>query len=696
MHPEVRQRGPGSCPFCGMALEPMDVVGDVSPENDPELIDMSRRFWVAAALSLPLLVLSMGEMVLGNFLAPPLSGWIQFALATPVIFWAGWPLLNRGWTSFRNRHLNMFSLIALGSGIAYLDSIIALIFPDWFPHPTHGHGGVGLYFEAAAVIITLVLLGQVLELRARGRTSLALRSLLQLAPKTARRLDGAIEREIDLNDVRPGDRLRVRPGEKVPVDGILIEGVSQVDESMVTGESLPVSKHPADAVTGGTLNGTGSFVMEARKVGRDTLLAQIVKLVGEAQRTRAPIQRLADTVASYFVPAVILVAIGTALIWGFFGPEPRLAYALVNAVAVLIVACPCALGLATPMSIMVGTGRGAQLGILTKTAESLEALAHIDTLIFDKTGTLTEGRPRLASLIPLGTWKANDILALSAALETNSEHPLAQAIVSESRARQLSLPRIVDFQAIPGRGVRGVSEGKKLIFGNAAFLLDEGIRLHDEVTQANSLQGEGETVMFLAIDSQPAALMGITDPIKPTTPAAIAALRELGLELVMLTGDHATTAATVARTLGITTVHAGVSPAKKAELIRDLRAQHKKVGMAGDGINDAPALALADVGIAMGTGTDIAMQSAGITLVKGDLLGIVRAIQLSRATIANIRQNLFFAFLYNLLGVPIAAGLLYPALGILLNPMIAGAAMSLSSVSVIINALRLSRFLPTK
>jgi Cu+-exporting ATPase len=617
--------------------------------------------------------------------------WVQLLLATPVVLWGGWPFFMRAWVSIVNRSLNMFTLIAIGTGTAYGFSVLATLLPDIFPASFRTHSGqVAVYFEAAAVITTLVLLGQVLELRARSQTSGAIRALLGLAPKTARRLqDEGTEEDIPLDQVQPGDRLRVRPGENIPVDGTLLDGRSSVDESMVTGEPLPVEKVPGSRVTGGTVNGTGSFVMRAERVGADTLLAQIVRMVSEAQRSRAPIQRLADVVSGYFVPAVILIALLTFVVWGLYGPAPRLGYALVNAVAVLIIACPCALGLATPMSIMVGTGRGALAGVLVKNAEALEVLEKIDTLVVDKTGTLTEGKPRLLSVLALPRITEDDLVRLAASLERSSEHPLAAAIVAGAQSRGLSLTDAQEFMAITGKGVTGHVAGRPIALGNQALFEQVGIELGELAAQAEARRREGHTVMFVAVDGQPAGLLGVADPIKSTTPEAIHALRASGVQIVMLTGDSRTTAEAVARTLGINHVEAEVLPAQKGDVVRDLQTQGHIVAMAGDGINDAPALARAQVGIAMGSGTDVAMESAGVTLVQGDLRGIVRARRLSQGTMRNIRQNLFFAFLYNVLGVPIAAGVLYPVSGLLLSPMIASAAMTLSSVSVIANALRL-------
>jgi Cu+-exporting ATPase len=693
MDPEVRQVGPGPCPKCGMALEPVEV--SLEDTANPELDDMTRRFRVSLAVTLPILALMVSEMLPGQplqrALAPSALAWIQLALATPVVLWGGWPFFQRGWTSIVNRHLNMFTLIALGVGAAYGFSVVATLAPGLFPASFHGHGDqVAVYFEPAAVIVVLVLLGQVLELRARGRTSAAIKTLLGLAPATARRVqaDGS-EVDVPLAEVHVGNRLRVRPGERVPVDGVVVDGTSSVDESMVTGEPLPVEKAIASAVTGGTVNTTGTFVMEATRVGRDTLLARIVTLVGEAQRSRAPIQRLADTVAGWFVPAVIVVAIVTFALWATLGPEPRLAHALVNAVAVLIIACPCALGLATPMSIMVGTGRGAELGVLIRDAEALEMLEQVDTMVVDKTGTLTEGKPALTSVSPLDGYDEAGLLRLVAGVERVSEHPLAAAIVRGAAERGVAVVDARDFRSITGKGVTGVVDGRTVAIGNAALLTDLGADPAPLAAAADERRRAGETVMLVAVDGRPAGLIGVADRVKPTTAEAIRALHADGLRITMLTGDSRVTAEAVARAVGIDAVEAEVLPEQKAAVVARLQREGRRVAMAGDGINDAPALATADVGIAMGTGTDVAMESAGVTLVKGDLRGLVRARRLSRATMGNIRQNLFFAFVYNVLGVPIAAGLLYPWFGLLLSPMLASAAMTLSSVSVIGNALRL-------
>ncbi|HSE02732.1 MAG TPA: heavy metal translocating P-type ATPase [Methylomirabilota bacterium] len=693
MHPEVRRVGPGSCPKCGMALEPLEVTADEGPS--PELVDMTRRFWVSLVLTVPVLGLAMGEMVapaLLTALGPTAWLWIQLALSAPVVLWGGWPFFVRGAQSLVTRHLNMFTLIAIGTGAAFGYSVFAVLLPDALPHAMR-HGGVPpVYFEAAAVITTLVLLGQVLELRARSATSGAIRALLGLQPKSARRLreDGG-EEDVPLAHVAAGDRLRVRPGERVPVDGVLLEGRSAVDESLVTGEPIPVEKEPGSRVTGGTVNGTGGFVMRADRVGADTLLAQIVAMVAEAQRSRAPIQRLADQVSAVFVPAVVMVAALTALAWGLLGPEPRLAHALVNAVAVLIIACPCALGLATPMSIMVATGRGAQAGVLIRSAEALETLAKVDTLLVDKTGTLTEGKPRLVSLVTANGEREDDVLALAAGLERGSEHPLAAAVLAGAAARGMAPAPVEGFRSLTGRGVVGAVAGRRVALGNARLLEELGIDAGPLGKRADALREDGQTVVFLVAGDSVAGLLAVADPIKPSAPHAIRALQAEGLRVVMVTGDSAVTARAVARALDLDDVIAEVLPEQKAEVVRRFQAEGQVVAMAGDGVNDAPALAAAGVGIAMGTGTDVAMESAGITLVQGDLGGIVRARRLARATMRNIRQNLAWAFVYNLLGVPIAAGVLYPFTGLLLSPMLASAAMSLSSVSVIANALRLRR-----
>jgi Cu+-exporting ATPase len=694
MHPEVRQIGPGSCPKCGMGLEP--VAATAAEEGpSPELVDMARRFRVSVALTLPVFALATAEMAapeLAATLPPTARLWTQLLLSAPVVLWGGWPFFVRGWQSIVTRSLNMFTLIALGTGTAFAYSVFAMLFPDALPHGMR-HGDVPpVYFEAAAVITTLVLLGQVLELRARSATSGAIRALLGLAPKTARRLraDGS-EEDVPLGHVQPGDRLRVRPGERVPVDGVVLEGTSAVDESMVTGEPIPVEKGPGARVTGGTVNGTGGFVMRAERVGAETLLAQIVRMVAEAQRSRAPIQRLADLVSAWFVPAVVAVAVVTALAWGLYGPEPRLAYALVNAVAVLIIACPCALGLATPMSIMVGTGRGAQAGVLIRNAEALETLEKVNTLVVDKTGTLTEGKPRLVSVVAAAGVTGAEVAALAAGLERGSEHPLAAAILAGAAERKVAPRDLAEFRSLTGRGVTGVADGRRVALGNARLLEDLGVEPGPLAGRAEALRAEGQTVMFLVAGDTVAGILGVADPIKPSTPEAIRLLQGEGLRVIMLTGDSRVTAQAVARVLNLDDVIAEVLPEQKVEAVRRLHAEGRVVAMAGDGVNDAPALAQADVGIAMGTGTDVAMESAGVTLVKGDLRGIVRARRLSRATMRNIRENLIWAFIYNVLGVPVAAGVLYPVFGLLLSPMIASAAMSLSSVSVIANALRLRR-----
>ena len=694
MHPEVRQLGPGSCPICGMALEPVNVTLDDAPNH--ELIDMERRFKWSLILTAPILLLMIDEFIPGQplhgLLPMGLLNWFEFALATPVVLWAGWPFFERGWASVVSRNLNMFTLIALGVAAAYGYSVVATIVPGVFPDSFRMGGEVAVYFEPAAVIVALVLLGQVLELRARSNTSAAIKSLLGLTPKTARRVE-ADQREVDipLEHVHVGDRLRVRPGERVPVDGFVLDGTTTIDESMVTGEPIPVEKTAESRVTGGTVNGTGTFVMQAERVGAETLLAQIVRMVSEAQRSRAPIQRLADQVSGWFVPIVIVVAIATFIVWGLIGPDPRLAHALVNAVAVLIIACPCALGLATPMSIMVGTGRGAELGVLFRDAAALEVLETITTVVVDKTGTLTEGKPKLATLEPVAGMDGETLLRLTASLENVSEHPLAAAIVAAARERDVPLSEVRDFASATGKGVTGVIDGRRVAIGNASHVEALGIDATSLRARAEVLRENGETVMFVAVDGAAAGLVGVADPIKATTVDAIQELHREGIKVVMLTGDNVTTAAAVAARVGIDRVEADVLPDQKAAVIKRLQQAGERVAMAGDGINDAPALAQAHVGIAMGTGTDVAMESAGVTLVKGDLRGIVRARRLSRATMRNIRQNLFFAFVYNTLGVPVAAGVLYPVFGLLLSPMIASAAMTFSSVSVIANALRLRR-----
>jgi len=695
MHPEIVRSAPGSCPICGMALEPRTVTLD--GDENLELRDMSRRFWMSAALAAPILFLAMADMIPGGPIGQLVSArvviWLELILATPVVLWGGWPFFERGWQSIVNRSPNMFTLIALGVGTAYVYSVTATLFPALFPHSFRGHTGeVPVYFEAAAIITVLVLLGQVLELRARSQTSGAIKALLGLAPKTARlSREGGGEVDVPLDQVKPGDRLRVRPGEKIPVDGVVLEGQSFVDESMVTGEPIPVEKGPGSRVTGGTVNGTGSFVMRAERVGSETLLAQIVRMVSEAQRSRAPIQRLADQVSAYFVPAVVGAAVLTFVIWSLVGPEPRMAYALVNAVAVLIIACPCALGLATPMSIMVATGRGALAGVLVKNAEALEVMEKVDTLVVDKTGTLTEGKPRLLSIEAVAGHQNDEVLRLAASLEQGSEHPLAGAIVAAAQQKGLRLAAVEEFRSVTGKGVVGHVERRTVVLGNQKLFEEVGIDSGPLAERAEALRREGQTVMFVGIDGQPAGLMGVADPIKESTAEAITMLHDDHVRIVMVTGDNRTTAAAVARKLGLDEVEAEVLPAEKVAVIKRLQAERRIVAMAGDGINDAPALAQAHVGIAMGTGTDVAMESADVTLVKGDLRGIVRARRLSRATMRNIRENLFFAFVYNALGVPVAAGILYPIFGLLLSPIIASAAMTFSSVSVIGNALRLRK-----
>ena len=693
MHPEIRQEGPGSCPICGMALEPDMITADSGP--NPELADMTRRFWIGLALALPVFALEMGGHLTGlhQWLGQQTSNWIQLALATPVVLWAGWPFFERGWASLKTMNLNMFTLIAMGTGVAWIYSIIGTIWPGVFPASMRGHdGSVAIYFEAAAVITVLVLLGQVLELRAREQTSGAIKALLDLSPKMARRIksDGSDE-DVSLDQVAAGEKLRVRPGERVPVDGEILEGRSAIDESMVTGESMPVTKSTGGKVIGGTMNQSGGFVMRADKVGRDTVLAQIVQMVAQAQRSRAPIQRLADQVSGWFVPAVILVSLVAFAAWSIWGPEPRLTFGLIAAVSVLIIACPCALGLATPMSIMVGVGRGAQSGVLIKNAEALERMEKIDTLVVDKTGTLTEGKPSVIAIKTAGGITESELLRLTASLERPSEHPLAAAIVRAANDRALALAQPESFDSPVGKGVIGLVEGRKLVIGNQRIMSEAGIDTASLTRAADDMRKDGATAIFVAIDGKAAGIIAIADPIKATTPSAIAALQAAGIRVVMLTGDNTTTAQAVAAKLGITEVEAEVLPEDKSKIVERFRAQGRVVAMAGDGVNDAPALAAADVGIAMGTGTDVAMESAGVTLLKGDLNGIVRARHLSAATMSNIRQNLFFAFIYNAAGVPIAAGVLYPIFGILLSPIIAAAAMALSSVSVIANALRLNR-----
>lgn len=691
MHPEIRQVGPGTCPICGMALEPE--VASLETGPNPELADMTRRFWIGGALALPAVVLEMGGHLAGphNWIDPTLSNWIQLVFATPVVVWAGWPFFVRGWQSLLSRNLNMFTLIAMGTGVAYVYSLIGTIAPQIFPDTFRGHGGaVSVYFEAAAVITVLVLLGQVLELRARDATSGAIKALLQLAPKTARRVEpDGNEHEVEIDTLHAGDRLRVRPGEKVPVDGIILEGRSSLDESLVTGESMPVTKEVDAKVIAGTLNQSGSFIMRADKVGRETLLSQIVQMVADAQRSRAPIQRLADQVAGWFVPTVIAVAVVAFAAWAWFGPEPRLAFGLVAAVSVLIIACPCALGLATPMSIMVGVGRGAHAGVLIKNAEALERMEKIDTLVVDKTGTLTEGKPKVVSIVPAAGFAEDDVLRLAASVERASEHPLADAIMRAAKEKQLSLSQVEEFDSPTGKGATGKIDSKIIVLGNAKYLSSIGIDTRALDAEAERLRGDGATVINMAIDGVLAGLFAIADPVKASTPEALKALAAEGIKVIMLTGDNRTTAEAVARRLGIADVEAEVLPDQKSAVVTKLQKAGRSVAMAGDGVNDAPALAAAEVGIAMGTGTDVAMESAGITLLKGDLTGIVRARKLSQATMSNIRQNLFFAFIYNAAGIPIAAGILYPAFGLLLSPIIAAAAMALSSVSVVGNALRL-------
>jgi P-type Cu+ transporter len=695
MHPEIVRDEPGSCPICGMALEPRAVT--LEEEANPELVDMTRRFWVSVVLSAPIAFLAMSDLIPGQPLQAIFSfrllNWFQLLLATPVVLWGGWPFFQRGWASIVNRSLNMFTLIAIGVGTAYVYSVAATLFPDIFPDSFRSHGGeVGVYFDAAAVITTLVLLGQVLELRARSKTGRAIKALLGLAPKTARLLrDDGTEVDVELERVQSEDRLRVRPGEKIPVDGVVLEGTTSVDEAMVTGEPIPVEKNAGDKVTGGTVNGTGSFVMRAERVGGDTLLAQIVRMVAEAQRSRAPIQRLADIVAGYFVPAVVIVAVLTFIVWSAFGPEPAMAYGLLNAVGVLIIACPCALGLATPMSIMVGTGRGALAGVLIKNAEALEVLEKIDTLVVDKTGTLTEGKPRLVSVVAVREQTENDFLRLAASLERGSEHPLAAAIVAGAEKKGLKLNEAREFRSITGKGVTGSVDGKRIALGNLKLLEELDINAGDLWDRSEELRKDGQTVMYVVVDGAVAGLLGVADPVKRSTPEAIRLLHADRVKIVMLTGDSRTTAEAVARKLGIDQIQAEVLPEQKGEIVKRLQAAGGMIAMAGDGVNDAPALAQAHVGIAMGTGTDVAMESAGVTLVKGDLRGIAKARRLSRGTMRNIRQNLFFAFVYNVLGIPIAAGLLYPFFGILLSPIIASVAMTFSSVSVITNSLRLNR-----
>ncbi len=693
MHPQIRQEGPGSCPICGMALEPLEVTADAGP--NPELRDMSRRFWIGLLLSVPVVLLEMGAHLpalnLHHLVGPQAAVWIQFALATPVVLWAGWPFFVRAWASVVNRSLNMFSLIALGTGAAWIYSVIATLAPDLFPAGFRGMGGtVAVYFEAAAVITVLVLLGQVLELRAREQTGSAIRALLDLAPKMARRITASGEDEvITLDLVQLGDRLRIRPGDGIPVDGAVLEGHGAVDESMVTGESMPVEKNAGEKLIGGTVNGTGALVMRADKIGSETMLARIVAMVAEAQRSRAPIQRLADDVSAWFVPSVIAIAVLAFIGWAIWGPAPALTYGLIAAVSVLIIACPCALGLATPMSIMVGVGKGAIAGVLIRSAEALERMEKVDTLVVDKTGTLTEGKPRVVGVVPAGGLVEADLLALAGSLERASEHPLAAAIVAAAQAAGASLQEPEAFTSITGKGVSGTVAGRQVALGNAKLMADLGIDMAGLTDRAEALRAEGATALYLAVDGRAGGVVAVADPIKATTPDALAALRDSGMRIVMLTGDNRTTAEAVAKRLGITEVEADVLPEDKHRIVTRLRQEGNVVAMAGDGVNDAPALAAADIGVAMGTGTEVAIQSAGITLVKGDLAGIARAVALSRATMRNIRQNLFFAFFYNVVGIPLAAGVLYPTFGLLLSPIVAAAAMALSSVSVIGNALRL-------
>lgn len=690
MHPEIRQNGPGNCPICGMALEPETMTGEEG--ENPELTDMRKRFWIGLVLTLPVFTLEMGSHLfnLHQYIDGTLSNWIQFVLATPVVLWAGKPFFERGWASLKSRNLNMFTLIAMGTGVAWLYSIVATLAPGIFPEAFRQDGVVAVYFEASAVITVLVLLGQVLELKAREQTGGAIRALLDLAPKTARRItENGDDEDVPLDQIKVGDLLRVRPGEKVPLDGMVTEGRSAVDESMVTGESMPVKKEQGSNVIGGTMNQTGSFIMKAEHVGKDTMLSQIVHMVAEAQRSRAPIQRLADVVASWFVPAVILVAVLAFIVWSIYGPSPAFSYALIAAVSVLIIACPCALGLATPMSIMVGVGKGAQAGVLIKNAEALERMEKVDTLVIDKTGTLTEGKPTVTKIVPAADYSADDLLILAASLEQGSEHPLAHAIVMAARDKALVLEEMHDFDSQSGKGVTGKIKGQHVALGNAMLMEAIAVNVSSMSDQANELRSDGATVIFIAVDNRLAGLLAIADPVKETTPEAISQLQKQGIHIVMLTGDNRRTAEAVAKTLGIEAVEAEILPEDKGKIVKKLREAGRIVAMAGDGTNDAPALAAADVGIAMGTGTDVAMESAGITLLKGDLIGIVRARKLSVATMRNIRQNLFFAFVYNSAGVPIAAGVLFPFFGVLLSPIIAAAAMSLSSVSVIGNALRL-------
>lgn len=693
MHPEVQQDHPGLCPICGMTLEPKEVTAEV---DDSEYRNMLRRFWIGAVLTIPILILAAGKMLsflsLENSVSDLVSRWIQFIISTPIVLWCGWPFFEKAWYSLLNRSLNMFSLIALGVGAAYFYSAIAILFPNWFPNSFKEQGELFIYFEAASVITVLVILGQLLELKAKSQTSQAIKALLGRAAKTAHLLINGQEQEISIDQVKVGDILRVKPGEKISVDGIVIEGSSYVDESMITGEPIPAEKKAKDNVTGSTINQTGSFLMEAKRVGSETLLARIVQMVSEAQRSKAPIQKLADVIAGYFVPAVVLVAIITFIVWGLIGPEPRFVFALVNAVAVLIIACPCALGLATPMSIMVGVGRGAEMGVLIKNAEALERLEKVNTVMMDKTGTLTEGKPKITQIVASSNGQENELLKWAAAIEKNSEHPLALAIVQGAQERNLNIPEVTQFNSVTGGGVTGIVDGKKVFVGKANLLEENHITgIASLQAQAKEAQEQAQTVIFIAIDGKAIGFIAVADPIKASTSKAIEDLHRLGIKVIMLTGDNEYTARAVAKRLNIDEVHAGVNPKDKNVLVQQLKSDRRIVAMAGDGINDAPALAAADVGIAMGTGTDVAMESAGVTLIKGDLNGIVRAIILSRATMRNIRQNLFFAFIYNMAGIPIAAGILFPFIGLLLNPMIASAAMAFSSVSVILNALRLNK-----
>lgn len=691
MHPEVRQVGPGSCPICGMALEPEMISLDDKP--DPELIDMTRRFWIALALTLPVFVIDMTAHLGGMHLLPAqTSNWVLFALATPVVLWAGWPFFERGWQSVKTRNLNMFTLIAMGTGVAYIYSVVATLAPQVFPQAFRDmHGAVAVYFEAAAVITVLVLLGQVLELRARAKTSGAIRALLGLAPKTARRIAENGDEDIAIDAIAVGDLLRVRPGEKIPIDGVVTEGTSLVDESLVTGESMPVKKNEGAKVIGGTVNQSGGLVMRADKIGSDTMLARIVDMVARAQRSRAPVQRLADQVAGWFVPVVIVAALAAFAAWAAFGPEPRLTYALVAAVTVLIIACPCALGLATPMSIMVGVGRGARSGVLIRDAEALERMEKIDTLVIDKTGTLTEGKPKVVAVVAADGFERNELLRLAASVERASEHPLAFAILNAAKEESIELRNVQNFDSPVGKGAMGTVDGRSIVIGNAVIMQQSNIDIAALEAEARTQRERGATAIYVAVDGRAAGVIAIADPIKPSAQQALKMLRADGLRIVMLTGDNVTTAQAVAKTLGISEVEADVLPERKSDVVTRLRSEGRSVAMVGDGINDAPALAAADVGIAMGSGTDVAIESAGITLLRGDLMGLVEAHRLSRATMSNIRQNLVFAFLYNAAGIPIAAGVLYPAFGILLSPMVGAAAMALSSVSVIGNALRLSR-----